>query len=115
LAAGRWFGRHLLAPSVSPSKTWEGLLGGSVLAIVGSAFIVGRIHPWTTEKAALLGVVVAVVAPLGDLCESLVKRELKLKDMGSLVPGHGGMLDRFDAVLFVLPATYFLVRLVHLG
>jgi phosphatidate cytidylyltransferase len=115
LAVGRWFGRHLLAPLVSPKKTWEGLIGGSALAILGSVLITARIHPWTTSKAALLGVVVAVVAPLGDLCESLIKRELKLKDMGSLVPGHGGMLDRFDALLFVMPATYFLVRLVHLG
>jgi phosphatidate cytidylyltransferase len=115
LAVGKWFGRHLLAPRVSPKKTWEGLIGGSALAILGSVFITARIHPWTTPKAALLGVVVAVAAPLGDLCESLVKRELKLKDMGSLVPGHGGMLDRFDALLFVMPATYFLVRLVHLG
>jgi phosphatidate cytidylyltransferase len=115
LAVGRWFGRHPLAAHVSPSKTWEGLIGGSIVAIVGTALIVGQIHPWTTSKAVLLGVVVAVVAPVGDLCESLVKRELKLKDMGSMVPGHGGMLDRFDAILFVMPATYLLVRLVHLG
>jgi len=115
LVVGRFIGRHPLAPAVSPKKTWEGLIGGSVLAIVGSAFIVGHIHPWTVPKAALLGVVVSVVAPVGDLCESLVKRDLKLKDMGSLLPGHGGMLDRFDAILFVMPATYYLVRLVHLG
>jgi phosphatidate cytidylyltransferase len=115
LIGGRWFGRHLLAPQVSPKKTWEGLIGGAVLAIAGSILITGHIHPWTIPKAALLGVVVAVVAPVGDLCESLVKRDLSLKDMGSLLPGHGGMLDRFDALLFVLPATYYLVRLVHLG
>ncbi len=115
LAAGRFFGRHLLASQVSPKKTWEGLVGGSILAIVGSVLITGHIHPWTIPKAALLGVVVSVVAPVGDLCESLVKRDLSLKDMGSMLPGHGGMLDRFDALLFVLPATYYLVRLVHLG
>jgi phosphatidate cytidylyltransferase len=115
LAVGKWFGRHPLAAHVSPNKTWEGLIGGSIVAIVGTALIVSHIHPWTTPKAILLGVVVAVVAPIGDLCESLVKRELKLKDMGSVVPGHGGMLDRFDAILFVMPATYILVRLVHLG
>jgi len=115
LIAGRWFGRHLLAPEVSPKKTWEGLVGGTILTIAGSVLIVGHIHPWTLPKAALLGVVVSVVAPVGDLCESLVKRDLSLKDMGSLLPGHGGMLDRFDALLFVLPATYYLVRLVHLG
>ena len=67
LIVGRWFGRHPLAPTVSPKKTWEGLVGGSVLTIVGSAFIVGHIHPWTVPKAALLGVVIAVVAPIGDL------------------------------------------------
>lgn len=115
LVAGRWFGRRPLAPNISPRKTWEGLIGGSVLAILGSAFITGHIHPWTTPKAALLGVVVAVVAPVGDLCESMIKRDLSLKDMGSVLPGHGGLLDRFDALLFVLPATYYLVRLVHLG
>ncbi len=115
LIAGRWFGRHLLAPRVSPRKTWEGLVGGAVLTIAGSILITGHIHPWTIPKAAVLGVVVAVVAPVGDLCESLVKRDLSLKDMGSLLPGHGGLLDRFDALLFVLPATYYLVRLVHLG
>jgi phosphatidate cytidylyltransferase len=115
LIGGRFFGRHLLAPAVSPKKTWEGLVGGAILTIAGSVLITGHIHPWTIPKAALLGVVVAVVGPVGDLCESLVKRDLSLKDMGSLLPGHGGMLDRFDALLFVLPATYYLVRLVHLG
>lgn len=115
LIAGRWFGRHPLAPTVSPKKTWEGLVGGTILTILGSIFITGHIHPWTTQKAAVLGIVVAIVAPVGDLCESLVKRDLKLKDMGSLLPGHGGMLDRFDALLFVMPATYYLVRIVHLG
>lgn len=115
LTVGRWFGRHPFAHDVSPSKTWEGFAGGAVLAIVGSVVITSRIHPWTVDKALVLAIVVAVLAPIGDLCESLVKRDLKLKDMGSLLPGHGGMLDRFDALLFVMPATYYLVRLVHLG
>lgn len=115
LAVGSWLGRHQLAPHVSPNKTWEGWLGGAVLAVVASVFITGHVHPWTPAKAGILGVVVAVVAPLGDLCESLVKRDLGLKDMGSLLPGHGGVLDRMDALLFVLPATYYLVRVMHLG
>jgi phosphatidate cytidylyltransferase len=115
LAVGSWLGRHQLAPHVSPNKTWEGWAGGAVLAIVLSVFITGHVHPWTPGKAAILGVVVAVVAPIGDLCESLVKRDLGLKDMGSLLPGHGGVIDRMDALLFVLPATYYLVRVLNLG
>jgi phosphatidate cytidylyltransferase len=115
LVIGGWRGRHPLAPHISPHKTWEGLIGGTVLAVLASAAITGHVHPWTPSKAAILGVVVAVVAPLGDLCESLIKRDLGLKDMGSLLPGHGGVLDRVDALLFVLPATYYLVRVLHLG
>ncbi len=115
LVVGGWIGRHPLAPSVSPHKTWEGLLGGAVFTVVISAAVVGQIHPWTPSKAALLGVMVAVIAPIGDLCESLLKRDLRIKDMGKLLPGHGGVLDRVDALLFVLPATYYLVRALHIG
>ncbi len=115
LAIGSWLGRHQLAPTVSPNKTWEGLIGGAVVAVALSAAITGQVHPWTVPKAALLGLVVAVVAPLGDLCESLVKRDLGLKDMGSILPGHGGVLDRVDALVFVLPTTFYLVRVLNLG
>lgn len=115
LTVGSWLGRHQLAPHVSPNKTWEGLVGGAVVAVVASTLVTGHMHPWTPTKAAILGVVVAVVAPIGDLCESLVKRDLGLKDMGSLLPGHGGVLDRVDGLLFVLPATYYLVRVLNLG
>jgi phosphatidate cytidylyltransferase len=115
LAIGGWLGRHPLAPRVSPNKTWEGFVGGAVLAVVASAAITGQMHPWTPAKAALLGVVAAVLAPVGDLAQSLVKRDIGLKDIGTLLPGHGGVLDRFDGLLFVLPATYYLVRLLNLG
>ncbi len=115
LVVGRWIGSRPLAPTISPNKTWEGLVGGAVVTVVVSTVAVGAIHPWTASKAALLGVVVAVVAPLGDLCESLLKRDLRLKDMGKLLPGHGGVLDRVDALLFVLPATYYLVRALNIG
>jgi CDP-diglyceride synthetase len=115
LAVGRWIGRHLMAPKISPRKTWEGWIGGAVFSIVASVLITGHVHPWTPGKAAVLGVVAAIVGPIGDLCESLIKRDLGLKDMGSLLPGHGGVLDRIDALLFVLPATYYLVRVLHLG
>jgi CDP-diglyceride synthetase len=115
LVVGSSMGRRPLAPSISPNKTWEGLIGGAVAAIAVSIVVVHFIHPWTLGKAALYGVVVAVVAPLGDLCQSLVKRSLGLKDMGRLLPGHGGILDRVDGLLFVIPATYFVVKALNLG
>ncbi len=115
LVIGGGMGRHPLAPSISPNKTWEGLVGGGLFSILAATVIVGNIHPWTPSKAALLGLVVAVVAPIGDLCESLLKRDLRLKDMGTMLPGHGGVLDRVDALLFVLPATYYLVRALNIA
>lgn len=115
LAVGATMGSHPLAPSVSPNKTWEGVIGGLVASVLASVVVVHFIHPWTAPKAAVLGVVVAIVSPIGDLTESLVKRHLGLKDMGRLLPGHGGILDRVDGLLFVLPATYYLVKALHLG
>lgn len=115
LVVGSRQGRHPLAPSASPNKTWEGMVGGIVVCLVISALVVGRIHPWDTASAFGLGVVVCVVAPLGDLCESVVKRDLRIKDMGSILPGHGGVLDRLDALLFVVPATFYFVRVLGIG
>jgi phosphatidate cytidylyltransferase len=112
---GSQFGRTPLA-AASPNKTVEGLLGGMTGAIVASLVVLNFIgvHPWDGGSALALGLVVAVAAPLGDLCESLVKRDLGIKDMGSILPGHGGVLDRIDAMLFVIPATYYLVKLLEL-
>jgi phosphatidate cytidylyltransferase len=115
LLVGSAMGRHPLAPSISPNKTWEGLIGGAVAAILVSVIVVHFIHPWTVGKALVYGVVVAIVAPLGDLSQSMIKRHLGLKDMGRLLPGHGGILDRVDGLLFVIPATYFVVKALHLG
>lgn len=115
LAVGSWLGRHPLAPSVSPNKTWEGFFGGALTCIVVTVVVVHYIHPWTVGKAAALGLTVAIVSPVGDLCESLIKRQLGRKDMGRLLPGHGGLLDRVDGLLFVLPATFYLVKALHLG
>jgi phosphatidate cytidylyltransferase len=115
LLVGAAMGRHRLAPSISPNKSWEGLIGGAVAAILVSVVVVHFIHPWTLSKAAIYGVVVAIVAPLGDLSQSMIKRHLGLKDMGRLLPGHGGVLDRVDGLLFVMPATYFVVKAMHLG
>jgi phosphatidate cytidylyltransferase len=115
LLVGSAMGRHPLAPSISPNKSWEGVIGGALAAVLAAVIIVHFIHPWTVGKAAVLGLVVAVVSPLGDLSQSMIKRHLGLKDMGSILPGHGGLLDRFDGLLFVLPATYFVVKAFHLG
>jgi CDP-diglyceride synthetase len=114
-AVGSKFGRHRLAPRVSPGKTIEGLIGGTVLTLGVAAGIVARVHPFNLADALALGAVVAVFAPWGDLVESVVKRDLGLKDMGRLLPAHGGVFDRIDAMLFVLPATYLLARFVHIG
>ena len=115
LYVGASMGKRPLAPTISPAKTVEGLVGGSAAAILMSVIVVQLIHPWTLASALTLGIVVSIVAPLGDLAESMIKRNLGLKDMGRLLPGHGGMLDRVDGLLFVLPATYFVVRAFHLG
>lgn len=114
-AAGAKLGRHHLARAISPNKTWEGFAGGTALAFLVAGLVVARIHPFAVASALGLAAIVAVLAPIGDLAESLVKRDLGVKDMGRLLPAHGGLFDRVDALLFVLPATYYLVRLAHLG
>jgi phosphatidate cytidylyltransferase len=115
LATGRLIGSHPMAPTISPHKTWEGFVGGAVASILVAVIVVHAISPWTMRSAVILGVVIAIVVPLGDLCESMVKRQLGRKDMSHFLPGHGGVLDRFDGMLFALPATYFLVVALHLG
>ena len=111
LFAGQRFGSSPLSDA-SPNKTVEGLLAGLVAAVVVAFIGLGVIgvHPWDTSSALALGVVGGVLTPLGDLCQSRVKRDLGVKDMGSILPGHGGLLDRFDGLLFVLPAAYYIVR-----
>jgi phosphatidate cytidylyltransferase len=110
LFVGRNAGRQPLS-NVSPNKTVEGLIGGCVVAFVVSLLYGTQVMPFDgLANGIKLGIVVAIAAPLGDLCESLIKRDLGVKDMGSLLPSHGGFLDRFDALLFVLPAVYYLAR-----
>ena len=112
---GSWFGKHKMAPEISPTKSWEGLIAGAIASVFISAVVVSQISPWTVSKAVVLGIVVAVVAPLGDLSESMIKRDLHIKDMGKLLPGHGGMLDRIDGLLFVLPTVYYLLKILNLS
>jgi len=114
---GQALGRSPLT-EVSPNKTIEGLLGGTVATVgVGvllSVFNVGPFdgEPFGFSNALLLGIVVAVIAPIGDLAESLIKRDLKIKDMGTVLPGHGGVLDRCDTLLFVLPTVFYMVKIM---
>lgn len=98
-AAGVLFGRHPMVPAISPKKSWEGFGGSLVFAVVGSVLTVTLILDASPLTGALLGVVLVVVATLGDLIESQVKRELGIKDMGTLLPGHGGIMDRLDSLL----------------
>ncbi len=109
---GRTTGQSRLAARISPSKTHEGLIGGIVLSVVITTLVLNRfpgVFPWTGGllDALWLSLAVALAAPLGDLTQSMVKRDVSIKDMGSLLPGHGGVFDRFDALLFSLPAAYF--------
>src|SRR5665648_706524 len=109
LTAGVLAGRHPLAPSVSPKKTWEGL-GGSLL-LASSVGAVGMALAFDANPliGIALGLASVLTATLGDLAESLIKRDLELKDMGSLLPGHGGVLDRIDSLLLTAPLVYLVL------
>jgi phosphatidate cytidylyltransferase len=109
---GRLIGRHKMAPSTSPGKTWEGFVVGSAATIFVCFVALYHQHFLTIRESILLGAVLAVAAPLGDLFESLLKRDMDVKDTGRLLGGHGGMLDRVDALLFAGPAAYFTILAV---
>ncbi len=110
--SGRYLGRHKLAPRISPAKTWEGVLGGFVLSITAALiFTVRQLGvPW--YFAVLLGILLGVAAVFGDLAESLIKRQTRVKDSGQFMPGHGGMLDRIDSLLFAAIIVYVFAQFV---
>jgi phosphatidate cytidylyltransferase len=111
---GRAVGRHRMAPAISPKKTWEGFVGGVAAAML-VAFVIlykDRDEFLSIPEMLLLGAAVALAAVLGDLFESAVKRDLEVKDSGRLLGGHGGMLDRLDALLWAGPAAYFVILAV---
>ncbi|MEU9506497.1 phosphatidate cytidylyltransferase [Micromonospora sp. NPDC048170] len=108
-AAGVNFGKHPMAPSVSPKKSWEGFAGSVTAAALGSALLLWLsldVAPWW---GALFGLAISGAAVLGDLAESMIKRDLGVKDMSNLLPGHGGLMDRLDSILFALPTAYLLL------
>ncbi|HEX6208094.1 MAG TPA: phosphatidate cytidylyltransferase [Actinomycetota bacterium] len=110
---GTFWGDRPLAPTISPRKSWEGAIGATFIVVLVALAIVPLFEPFDHPGPAVgLAIVIAIAAPLGDLAESAIKRDLGVKDMSSLLPGHGGVLDRLDAILFTAPAAYYFLRLV---
>lgn len=114
--SGVLFGKHKIIPRISPKKTWEGSIGGFVFCIIFVllySFIVksitGMVFP--LYKTILIGVVIGIVGQIGDWSSSYIKRQLKIKDFGKLLPGHGGLLDRLDSLLIILPFIYFILEI----
>jgi phosphatidate cytidylyltransferase len=108
-ATGATLGRRPIASQVSPNKTWEGAIGASVACLAAGAFLLPLWEPWTLASGLVMAAATCVVAPLGDLSESMLKRDLAVKDMGFILPGHGGVLDRIDALLFMAPVLYYVL------
>jgi phosphatidate cytidylyltransferase len=105
---GRTLGKHKLAPTISPNKTVEGAVAGfvfSILIAIACRFVFVQQLTWI--DATILGAIIGVMGQIGDLCESIIKRAVSVKDSGSILPGHGGMLDRIDSLLFGAPAMYY--------
>ncbi len=113
--AGRFFGAHALAPAISPGKTWEGVVGGSLLALA-SVFVFTRFitPPIAWYHVVALGILISFAATIGDLAESLIKRQANVKDSGNFFRGHGGVLDRIDSLLFAIVVVYFYTALLGL-
>ncbi|WP_262695110.1 phosphatidate cytidylyltransferase [Kordiimonas aquimaris] len=113
--AGKSIGGPKLAPSISPKKTWAGLIGGMLLAALVS-LVISYLFGWGTPlNFAIAGAVVALVAQLGDLYESAIKRHMDIKDSGSIIPGHGGILDRVDGIIFAAPFTALVIAVAILN
>lgn len=109
---GVLFGKHPLVPIISPKKSWEGLIGSLIFTVIGGSLAftyILEMHWWI---GAIVGLMIVFTATCGDLIESAMKRDLHLKDMGTLLPGHGGMLDRLDSVLISAPALWLALELV---
>jgi len=106
VVSGVVFGKHPMAPTISPKKSWEGFAGSVVAAAIGGALLMWQLFDVAPWWGALSGAVIALACVLGDLAESLLKRDLGIKDMSNLLPGHGGFMDRLDSILLALPTAY---------
>ncbi|HUQ60511.1 phosphatidate cytidylyltransferase [Lentzea sp.] len=110
-AAGVFLGKHPMAPTISPKKSWEGFAGSLTAGVVGGAITVTTLLDGQWWQGALFGAALVVTATAGDLVESLIKRDLGIKDMGTLLPGHGGLMDRMDSLLPSAVASWLLLHL----
>jgi phosphatidate cytidylyltransferase len=111
--AGVIFGKHKMAPSISPKKSWEGLIGGLIASLIGGALIFHYTFDVAWYIGSAIGLMTVVTATCGDLIESAIKRDLAIKDMSNLLPGHGGIMDRLDSALFTAPAVWFAFELIN--
>ncbi|MFN0213853.1 MAG: phosphatidate cytidylyltransferase [Saprospiraceae bacterium] len=109
---GSKFGKHKLLERISPKKTWEGSIGGAIFAVLGAWGLSFLIKDFTLQQWLALSVVAAIGSNIGDLVESMLKRSVGVKDSGKFLPGHGGLLDRFDAFIFCLPFFWLVLQVV---
>lgn len=121
--AGVYLGKHKMAPVISPKKTWEGAIGGVLLTAVANVimylifdkwFFSVPFNGWTWYEVIPISIVLSIISMFGDLSASVIKRNYGIKDYGNLIPGHGGMMDRVDSALFVLPATYVMFSIINM-
>jgi phosphatidate cytidylyltransferase len=111
--AGVLFGKHKMAPTISPKKSWEGLIGGLIASLIGGALVFHYAFETAWYVGCAVGAMTVVTATCGDLIESAIKRDLAIKDMSNLLPGHGGIMDRLDSALFTAPAVWFAFELIN--
>ncbi|MGR5443677.1 phosphatidate cytidylyltransferase [Vibrio jasicida] len=110
---GKAFGKHKIVPKVSPNKTWQGFLGGALTTIVVSYFMAPYLTPLTASQGLIAGIIIAFSGFIGDLVISSVKRDLKIKDTSLFIPGHGGILDRIDSLMFTAPLFFHYIYYLH--
>ena len=110
---GKLFGKHKIVPQLSPKKTWEGFIGGAITTMIGAALLAPFLTPFSFIFSLIAGLLIACAGFIGDVTFSALKRDLKIKDSGSLIPGHGGILDRIDSLSLTAPLFFHLVRFFY--
>ncbi len=111
---GITLGKHRLFERISPKKSWEGTIGGGVVAVIGGTLITLYVDPGSLLNAVIISIIVVIFGTFGDLFESMMKRTIEVKDSGNIMPGHGGLLDRMDSLLFAIPAVFIYIVLAYL-